>query len=468
MTIRLREHWRMSTFRLAFLFGVLFTIGNVALLSLIYIETSGYLVNRIDTSIVDMASNFRGLSPARVADEVHDAVAFDLRRSNLYGLFGADGSVVAGNMRSLPPNLKADGSIQQFAQPTLPAYRAAGQGNGEGLARALVQRLPNGNILIVGRDFTQLAEIRAIILNALLVSGAVILFAGLLSGFLLSRGPLRRISAIRATSRRIMQGELSQRMPVTSRNDELDMLATIVNTMLEEIERLLNEVKSVTDTLAHDLRTPLTRLRLQLHKLQQSVDMASHRETLDNALEDTDALLARFRALLRISEIENRQRKSGFRSISVDVVLNQLVDLFEPLAEEADVNLMLECHAVAPIDADPDLLFEALSNLVDNAIKFTPAGGSVWIRAGNVDGVVHIDIIDTGCGVPLTEREAVMLRFHRSQAAQPNLAAQPPREGFGLGLSIAAAVMRLHGFALRFQDTEQGTHLTIVCSGQIL
>ena len=140
----------------------------------------------------------------------------------------------------------------------------------------------------------------------------------------------------------------------------------------------------------------------------------------------------------------------------------------EQLAEEADVNLMLECHPMTPIDADPDLLFEALSNLVDNAIKFTPAGGSVWIRAGSVEGVVHIDIIDTGCGVPLTERAAVMLRFHRSQAAQPNLAAQPPREGFGLGLSIAAAVMRLHGFALRFQDTEQGTHLTIVCSGQIL
>jgi len=232
---------------------------------------------------------------------------------------------------------------------------------------------------------------------------------------------------------------------------------------LEEIERLLTEVKSVTDTLAHDLRTPLTRLRLTLYRAQQQFpgDQPEH-ALLDNALDETDALLARFRALLRISEIENRQRKSAFRSVNPEEVLLQLIELFEPLAEDASVNLTLAYETTSPIYADPDLLFEALSNLIDNAIKFTPAAGSVWIKLSQINGIPHIDIIDTGCGVPVQEREAVMLRFHRSNNTQTD------HPGHGLGLSIVAAVMRLHGFRLQFQETAIGTHLTVVCSDQIL
>ena len=463
MSNSLREHWRISTFRLAILFGVLFTLGNVALLSSIYWQTSSYLVHRIDDSIISMASNFNQLAPDKVSLEVQEVLVYDLRRSNLYGLFRADGTVIAGNMRSMPAGLPADGQIHQFAQLSLPPYPSPTNSvqpvNGQ--ARALVRRLADGNILIVGRDFTQLAEIKAIILNALLGSGAIILFIGLLSGFALSLSPLRRINAIRATSDRIMQGELSLRMSVSGRHDELDMLATIVNTMLEEIERLLTEVKSVTDTVAHDLRTPLTRLRLTLYRAQQQLlpDQPQH-QLLDQALEETDALLGRFRALLRISEIENWQRKSGFLSVNPEEIVNQLFELFEPLAEDAGVSLTLHCEAGGMIDADPDLLFEALSNLLDNAIKFTPAGGSVWIRLSQPDGIVKIDIIDTGCGIPVSEREAVLLRFHRSSTAQHH----PDKEGYGLGLSIVAAVMRLHGFSLIFQDTELGTHLSVLCS----
>jgi len=466
MNNTLREHWRISTFRLAALFGVLFTLGNVALLSMIYWQTSSYLVHRIDDSIIGMASNFNHLAPDRVNIEVEEALFYDLRRSNLYGLFRADGSVIAGNMKSLPAGVPVDGKIHQFAQLSIPPYPSPTNSAQpvNGLARALLQRLDGGNILIVGRDFTQLAEIRAIILNALIGSGAIILFLGLLSGFALSLTPLRRINAIRETSRRIMQGELSLRMSVSGRHDELDMLSAIVNTMLEEIERLLTEVKSVTDTVAHDLRTPLTRLRLTLYRAQQQFaqDQPQH-QLLDHALEETDALLGRFRALLRISEIENRQRKSGFRRVDPDEVLKQLFELFEPLAEDAGVNLNLHCEATDTVNADPDLLFEALSNLLDNAIKFTPAGGTVWIRSCQIDGVPQIDIIDTGCGIPVAERAAVLLRFHRSNTAQIH----PDKEGYGLGLSIVAAVMRLHGFSLKFQDAETGTHLTVLCSAQI-
>lgn len=453
------DHSRISIFRLAILFGLIFVVANVGLLSLIYWQTSSYLVHRIDDSINTMSTNFTQLSPEQVRTRVNEALEFDLRKSNLYALFNADGSKIAGNMRAIPNNITADGKIHQFAHlgipPYLPNYNQPA--NTEGSARAMILRLSNGNILIVGRDFTQLAEIKGIILRALIGSGIVILIFGLLSGFALSLQPLRRINVIRATCLRIMQGELSLRMPVSQRHDELDMLATIVNLMLDEIERLLNEVKSVSDTLAHDLRTPLTRLRLMLYRTQQQSpsDTASH-QLLDNALTETDSLLARFRALLRISEIENRHRKSGFKSIQPHQVLTQLIELFEPLAEDAEVSLTLHLDATDNIQADPDLLFEAVSNLIDNAIKFTPAGGQVQAKLSQHDDGVHIDIIDSGCGIPMAEREFVLLRFHRSVQAQ----AKP---GFGLGLSIVAAVMRLHGFNMQFQDADVGTHLKVIC-----
>ena len=436
MKLTLREHWNTSTFRLAALFGVLFIIGNIALLSLIYWKTSAYLVHRTDDSIYIMSENFRNIAPHDVLKRVNDALKYDLRKSNVYGLFTKDGHIIAGNMDDFPATLPADGKIHQFAHHSIPPYMPANQANipassgpikTDGLARALIQRLSNDDVLIVGRDFTQLAEIKTIILNALLVSGAVILMIGILGGFALSLRPLRRINAIRNTSKRIVQGELSLRLPVSKRQDELDMLAGIVNWMLEEIERLLTEVKSVTDTLAHDLRTPLTRIRLLLYRVQQqqAAENPQH-QLLDKALSETDALLVRFRALLRISEIENQQRKAGFRLMNPCEVLNQIPDLFDALADDAGVRLDIMCdtdagnsHSELSINAntnsnmiyaDPDLLFEGLSNLVDNAIKFTPPGGRVLVRLSRQQTILRFDIIDTGCGIAINEREAVLQR----------------------------------------------------------
>lgn len=459
LTTTLAEHWRISTFRLAVAFGFLFMLGNIALLGLIYWQTSSYLVRRIDGSIYTMADSFRQVDPARVANRISDALAYDLRKSNIYGLFSPDGKTLAGNLRFLPSGLPVDGKIHQFAEPGIPGYRpegAASPADG-GLARAIAWRLSNGAILVVGRDFTQLEEIKAIILDASLVSGALIIGLGLLGGFALSIRPLRRIDAIRDTSRRIVQGELGLRMPVSRRQDELDMLAATVNSMLDEIERLLTEVKSVTDTLAHDLRTPLTRIRLLLYRLQQrSAIDGTQRRLLDLALTETDSLLGRFRALLRISEIENRQRKAGFGTVDPRAVVDEIAELFDALAEDKGVRFEVHCEPTRTIQADPDLLLEALSNLVDNAIKFTPAGGSVAIKLSQAEGVPVIDVIDSGCGVKAGEREAVLQRFYRGDRHRGD-------EGYGLGLSIVAAIIRLHGFALEFRESKIGTHIRVVC-----
>lgn len=463
MKATLLDHWRISIFRLAILYGLVFTTGNVVLMGLIYWQTSSYLVHRTDDSIMTMSANFKNLTPEQVKQQVREALQFDLRKSNLYALFNSDGSVITGNMQSLPEHIAVDGVIHQFPHLGIPPYLTSSNQSQrtDGLARAKFQRLSDGSILVIGRDFTQLAEIKGIILWALIGSGSSILIIGLLSGFAFSIRPLRRINVIRATSTKIMQGELSLRMPVSSRQDELDMLSSIVNLMLEEIERLLTEVKSVTDTLAHDLRTPLTRLHLMLYRAQQQLPSDdSQYQLLENALTETDSLLRRFRALLRISEIENRHRKSGFKQINLPEILTQILELFDPLAEEAQVALTLQGNCQRTIYADPDLLLEALSNLIDNAIKFNDVGGSIRILVSETHGIAQIDVIDTGCGIPAAEREAVLLRFHRSISSQDH----QQKEGFGLGLSIVAAILRLHNFGLEFKDSAVGTHVRITCA----
>ncbi len=454
----LLDHWRISFFRLAIVFGLIFIVGNVALLSLVYWQTSSYLMHRIDDSILLMSDNFTNLTPEQAHRQINDALKYDLRKSNLYGLFDSSRTLIAGNIKTLPEGVTIDGHIHQFVHVGLPPYLPNLSVQTAGWARARFQVLSNGDILVVGRDFTQLAEIKEIIRNALIGSGISILLLGLLSGFLLSIRPLRRINVIRTTSGRIMQGELSLRLPVSNRHDELDMLALIVNLMLEEIERLLTEVKSVSDTLAHDLRTPLTRLRLILYRAQQQLPAEfQERQLLEQALTETDSLLERFRALLRISEIENRHRQSGFIHLQPDSVVLQVAELVEPLAEDAGVQLIVDCGPTSQIHADPDLLFEAISNLLDNAIKFTPRGGWVRLKLSQSDDMIRIDISDNGCGIPADEHDAVMLRFHRSNHDQNQ------KQGYGLGLSIVAAILRLHGFHLQFQPAEIGTHLTLLC-----
>ncbi|MNH18460.1 Alkaline phosphatase synthesis sensor protein PhoR [compost metagenome] len=229
------------------------------------------------------------------------------------------------------------------------------------------------------------------------------------------------------------------------------MLAAIVNAMLDRIERLMHEVKGVCDNIAHDLRTPLTRLRAQLYRIRQQTGLDSAQaEALDQAIGETDTLMARFRGLLRISELEDRQRRAGFVQLDPRELLVELHDFYLPLAEDGGIRLHLQQPEHLPaLHGDRELLFEALANLVGNAIKFTPEGGQVAITATQDEAGVHIAIEDSGPGIPEQERTAVLKRFYRSEEGHRH-------PGFGLGLSIVAAIVDLHGFGLEVGDSELG------------
>jgi signal transduction histidine kinase len=294
--------------------------------------------------------------------------------------------------------------------------------------------------------------------SALVWALSLLLIPGLLGGFLLSRGPLQRVRHIETAIQPIMRGDLGARLPVSERRDEVDMLAAIVNRMLDRIERLLGEVKGVSDNIAHDLRTPLTRLRAQLYRLQTESSPGDPRTAvLEQCIVDTDALLDRFRALLRISELEDLRRRGGFAEVDLGDTLRRVHELYAPVAEDKGVALSLSADGAQTVVADSHLLIEALSNLVANAIKFTPVHGKVALSAAHTPKGPRIDVVDDGPGIPPAERGAILQRFYRGERGRDE-------PGFGLGLSIVAAIMRLHDFRLEIGDNApHGARLTIYC-----
>jgi len=456
--MRIADQWRITTFRLTVVFGAFFTVAVVVLLGFIYWQTQSYLTGQVDTVLQGMEADFSGMDRAALPEQIEHSILFDPRHIVLIGLFNSAGMPVAGNLRYIPPALQADERLHEFRYDASLRYRS----RGTGVAVAGATRLPGGERLILGRDVTQLRELQHVIERALILGGSGILLLGLVGGFALSIRPLRRINSIREITQKIMLGDLHLRIPQTGRRDELDILAATVNRMLDEIARLLAEVKSVTDTIAHDLRTPLTRLRGLLYRtLQECAAGSKQSANYEAALLETDTLLRRFHALLRIAEIENRERHSGFAPVDLSRVAEEIRNLFEPLAEEKGVELRTTVMPSGIFPADPDLLFEALSNLIDNAIKFTPAGGFVELAVMPTALGPRVEIRDSGPGVPAHERQAVFQRFYRSGNA-----ADVP--GSGLGLSIVSAIARLHRFKLEFQRTERGTSLRLDCWPQVL
>lgn len=442
--MRLSQLWRITTFRLTVLYGLLFVSGMIALLGLVYLQSSIYMTQRVDGILKTEADVLAPLPPQALKDRIDDALTLNGEQTSVFAVFATGGRWITGNLRALPPGLRIDGRPLEVAPtPLFPAH-----------ARLIARRLPAGGVLVVGRDISQMREMRQIIASALVWSGAatIVLVGGL--AVFLSVGPLRRLQVLQSAGREIAAGDLKRRMPTSSNNDELDMFASTVNFMMDEVERLMMEVRGVTETVAHDLRTPLTRARAQLHRLQQAG--ASDPADLGRVIAEVDTVLERFRALLRISELEGRERQAGFQTVDLAGVVAEAVELYQPLAEAGGVRLTATDNPTASVEADPKLLFEAVSNLVDNAIKFSSPGGIVTVGLGDDPARPRIIVQDNGPGVAKSERAAVLQRFYRS----PESRLIP---GSGLGLSIVSAIVRLHRFELVLHDAKPGLMAVIEC-----
>jgi signal transduction histidine kinase len=450
--------WRSSATRMILGYGALFTAWCIVLIGAISWETARYLENVIDQILQQRVHFLTQVERSRLPELLAATKALDLRGYMSYGLFDADNRYLLGDIDRLPPDLPIDGSVHPLPRGI---DRVSGQRGNR--SRGVAIRRPDDDlVLVLVRDYGNVDRLNSIIRGSLFWAMSLMLIPGLLGGFLLARGPLRRVRGIEAAIQPIMRGDLRARLPLSPRCDELDMLAAIVNRMLDQIEQLLGEVKGVSDSIAHDLRTPLTRLRTQLHRLQrEQLAGADATVLLERCVGETDVLLDRFRALLRISELEDLHRRAGFRLVDLAEILRRAHELYAPLAEDKGIRFQLQADVVPPVQADPDLLFEAVTNLLSNAIKFTPSGGDVRLASNAGPEGPRIEVRDSGPGIAPGEREAVLQRFYR---AQRTVQQGPQRSGFGLGLSIVAAIVKLHGFRLEIGSNEPGgSHMIIHC-----
>jgi signal transduction histidine kinase len=436
--------WRTSTFRLTLLYGALFAVGTIALLGLVYMHSAVYLTQRVD-SILNTEADALVQSPRPgLRQRVIEDLTLNGNRTTVFGLFTAKGERVAGNIDAIPAALRTNG--RPLEVPPLPQFPRS--------ARLLARRLPTGETLVVGRDVSQLREMRSIITSALTWSGVSILLVGLACGIVVSAGPLRRLRRLQAVAHDIARGDLKRRMPTSQRGDELDMFASTVNHMMGEVERLMSEVKGATEVIAHDLLSPLAGATVQLRRLQQADRV--EREEIARVAGRIEEVLDRFRGILRIAELEVRHRRAGFIKVDLADLITPVSDLYAPLAEAAGARLLAVAERGITVDADPKLLFEALSNLIDNAIKFGGRGSTVQVRVGKDPVRPQLIVQDDGPGIPANERAAVLQRFYRSERNRP-------MPGSGLGLSVVTAILRLHDFDLVLEDADPGVRAVIEC-----
>jgi signal transduction histidine kinase len=433
-----------TTFRLTVLYGLLFALGTIALLGMVYVRSAGYLTRRVDSILNTEMSALLRSPPTQVRERLGEELTLNGNRMNVFGLFAATGTRITGNLVDLPPTLlTGTGPVELPPTAEFPAS-----------TRLIARRLADGEILVVGRDIDQLQQMRSIITDALTWSGVLILLAGLALGLILSAAPLQRLRRLQAVAQDIARGDLKRRMPVSGRGDELDVFATAVNYMIGEVERLMAEVKGATEVIAHDLLSPLANAALQLRRIQHSE--VHEPQAVERVAARIAEVLERFRAILRIAELDVGGRRGGFATIDLAEVTDPISQLYQPLAEEAGVRLQVLAERGTTVEGDAKLLFEAVCNLIDNAIKFSGRGSTVQVRLGTDPARPQIVVEDDGPGIPVAERAAVLQRFYRGERSRPVA-------GSGLGLSVVAAIVRLHEFSLVLEDANPGVRAIIDC-----
>jgi signal transduction histidine kinase len=322
--------------------------------------------------------------------------------------------------------------------------------------RAIVRQMPNGETLVIGREVDETREISHVVAQALVLGLLPALCLCLLAGAWLSMRAQKRVEEVNQRVQRIIAGDLRERLPHRDVDEPFSKLAAIVNGMLDEMETMIHALAGVGNDIAHDLRTPLTRARLTLERGRTNATTVEQLQAVvDKAIGNIDQSLTIITALLRLAEIENSRRSAAFSTVPLHELLREVCDLYEPIAENKNVNLRIEVGHRLSVRGDRDLLFEAVANLVDNAIKFTPEGGKVEIALLRGDGETIVRVTDTGCGISEKEREAVLRRFYRSDKIRNT-------PGVGLGLNLVAAIVKLHGFRLAIHSG-QGGRLEIIC-----
>jgi signal transduction histidine kinase len=443
-----------STLKLAFIYVILFCAAIFGLLGYVYWSTVTYLYKMSDRAVSAESALLTGAYESGGRDGLVTLINRRLTEAYfndwVYLLVDPSFDYVAGNLKSWPASLRGDEGWSTVAPGTWPTAAARGLP-----VRVKHQLLPDGHHLLLGRDIEELDRFGQSVTISLASAAVMFLILAAAAGISTSRRSVARIEAINATSREIMRSGLGERIPLRGTGDEWDGLAENLNSMLDRIEELVETNRQVSDNVAHDLRTPLTRMRGRLERAcNQQLDLSHYRSLVNDTISDLDEILTTFSSLLRISQIEARDRMAAFRNTDLSEIVREVVELFEPAAEEKAVGLQLSAGEKVSVIGDRDLLFDAISNLVDNAIKHGGDRGEVRITVARcVDGPV-LSIGDRGPGIPFEERNHVLRRFYRLERSRN-------RPGNGLGLSLVAAVASLHSAQIVMADNAPGLRIEL-------
>jgi signal transduction histidine kinase len=447
---------RTTAFKLTLVYLTVFALFAVFLLAYFAWNTRRLITEQItqtvDAEITGLAEQYRQGGIRRLVFVV-DARS---RRpgSSLYLVTTRAGEGLAGNVGSLATG------ILETSGWTETAYRRLDDPDGaEHHALVRVFQLSAGFRLLVGRDLEERERLRDIVLAAGRWSLAIVIVLGVAGGFFVTRRVLKRVDAMTETTRKIMDGDLAGRLPVAGTGDELDRLATNLNAMLERIEALMHGLKEVSDNIAHDLKTPLTRLRNRCEEaLRLAEDESQYRAALESTIEESEALIRTFNALLMIARAESGQARDGMIDFDAAEIARGVGELYEPLADDKGIHLKVEAPAATPVHGNRELISQALANLVDNAIKYgagmNGAEAEIVVTARGEGDRILLAVADSGRGIPQPDRGRAVERFVRLEQSR----SQP---GSGLGLSLASAVARLHGGELKLEDNNPGLKTVI-------
>ena len=437
-----------NAFRLAALYFALFAGSVLALFAFFYLSTAGFIETQIEQTvgaeIRGLQEQYEQLGAAGLVALVRERSLNERVDNMIYVMTDPFLHEIAGNLSAWPRSIT----------PVKPGWITfpfdVHTRNGTVVHTALgTQLIVGGDRLLVARDLRDATVFRQHVLSTIAWAALISLGLGIIGGLLMTRQMLRRVETVANTTRHIIHGDLAQRIPLTGSGDEFDQLGTNLNAMLDQIERLMAGMRQVADNIAHDLRTPLSRLRSRLEvTLLEKPNTTRYAEVLTETIAEADQLLGTFNALLSIAEAEAGSRRDNAAVVDLAEIARNVAELYEPVADDKGLTLTVGTPDSLPVRGDRHLLSQAIANLLDNALKYTPSG-SVSLSVSRDGDTAHIEVIDTGPGIPPDRRDVVFDRFVRLEGSRST-------PGNGLGLSLVRAVATLHGGNVRLADNEPG------------
>ncbi|MBS0519215.1 MAG: HAMP domain-containing protein [Proteobacteria bacterium] len=442
---------RSASFRLALIYAALFVVSACVLFATVFVTATAAMQNDMQavlrTEAFQLAEIYRRGGLIGLAEQITRRMNFRTRGPIYYLLQAPNQQVVVGNLPGMPP---ANGVIDFQRDPNVsPTEAARTRLTGFGVT------LPDGSFLLVAQDASRLVDMQSAIVRAFVWAGGLTLFLAVAGGLLLSSNFLRRIDTIGRTTRAIMEGDLSARIPVRGTNDEIDQLVASLNAMLDRIQHLMEGLRQVSGDIAHDLRTPLGRLRQRLEDAREhATSTAEYAAATEAAIVEADTLLEIFSALLRIAQIEAGAQRSAFVELDLSELVRSVGEAYLPVAEDAQHTLELKVEGGLHFNGDRQLLAQMVSNLIENALNHTPQGSVVRLSLVQRPGGFAIEVADNGPGIPEAERDRVFDRFYRLDRSRTTA-------GSGLGLALVKAIATLHGLGIELSDAKPGLRIAI-------